>query len=108
MAAAMTAAPGPSMTEPTSRSARLATLGWRAAVLLLLLWNLIETRAVREAAQGAQETAAAAVQAVGVLREDLDEALSGDAAGEDVDGPTPTAPGASLRSTESAVAAQAV
>lgn len=86
------------MPEPTSRSARLATFGWRVAVIVLLLWNLLETRAVRDAAEGALDAAAAAQQAVGVLREDLDEALSGDSPVDDTtEAPAPTAPGTSMR-----------
>lgn len=85
------------MTEPTSRSARLATLGWRVAVIALLLWNLLETRAVREAAEGALDAAAAAQQAVGVLREDLDEALSDDGQVDDAaEATAPTVPGTSM------------
>lgn len=84
------------MTESTTRSARLATLGWRVAVIALLLWNLLETRAVREAAEGALDAATAAQQAVGVLREDLDEAMSGDSpVDESAEAPDAPQPGAS-------------
>jgi hypothetical protein len=97
------------MSEPTSRSARLATLGWRAAVIALLLWNLLETRAVREAAEGAMDAATAAQQAVGVLREDLDEALSGDGPVDDpAESPHPAVPGTSMHPEGSGAAGQPV
>jgi hypothetical protein len=97
------------MSEPTSRRAHIALLGWRAAVIVLLLWNVLETRSLREVAEGAQESASAALQAVGLLREDLDEALSGDGPVDDSsDAPAPSTPGAAARPDRPDAGAQAV
>jgi len=86
------------MNELTFRGERRAIWVWRVAVIVLLLWNLWEAHSTREAARGAENAAAAAQHAVGALREDLDDALSGDGPADEATGTlAPTKPGASLR-----------
>jgi cytochrome c-type biogenesis protein CcmH/NrfF len=58
------------------RVAALLSLLWRAAVLALLVWNALEVREARRAADEAGAAAHQAIQAVDELAGLIDEALS--------------------------------
>ena len=67
------------------RGRGVAVLLWRAAVLVLLLWNLHEVRETRRAADAARDQASTAVQAVEELSGLIDEALGDDDAAPSAD-----------------------
>lgn len=67
------------------RVAALLSLLWRAAVLALLVWNALEVREARHAADEAGAAAQQATQAVDELAGLIDEALSDDTDEEPVE-----------------------
>lgn len=60
------------------RVAALLSLLWRVSVLALLVWNAVEVRQARQAAETAGVTAGQALQAVDELSNLIDEALGSD------------------------------